>query len=169
MTPKRKDRVAPPPGPDEWDLRYATNDAAKGWEELGRQVPHNLSRAWEALRTNPRPQPATTRQHQLKGKLGTGTFDGREMPCWQYEVTGGAESGTSLTTNVTPCGSRQRALAIRKPLNRTRRTDGCTGPNAACIGTLKPYAGHAPGVCQQHSHVDDGVTDRRPRSADNGP
>jgi hypothetical protein len=89
VTPKRKDRVAPPPGPDEWDLRYATNDAAKGWEELGRQVPHNLSRAWEALRTNPRPQPATTRQHQLKGKLGTGTFDGREMPCWQYEVTGG--------------------------------------------------------------------------------
>lgn len=89
MTSKRKDRVAPPPGPNERELRYATNDAAKGWEELGRQVPHNLSRVWLALRTDPRPQPATTRQHPLKGKLGTGTFEGREMPQWQYEVTGG--------------------------------------------------------------------------------
>lgn len=87
MTPKRKDRVAPPPGPDEWDMRFATSEAAKGWEELCRQAPHNLRRAWEALRTDPCP-PATPRQHPLKGSLGTGTFDGRRLPCWQYEVTG---------------------------------------------------------------------------------
>ncbi|GAB3455956.1 hypothetical protein [Actinophytocola sediminis] len=107
MSPKRKDRVAPPPGPDEWDLRYATNDAAKGWEELCRQVPHNLLRAWEALRTNPRPQPSTTRQHQLKGKLGTGTFDGRDMPCWQYEVTGGAtRCGPHRDTDDSPLAQK---------------------------------------------------------------
>lgn len=87
MTPKRKDRVAPPPGPNEWDMRFATNDAAKGWEELCRQTPYNLRRAWEALRTNPCPL-ATSRQHPLKGTLSTGTFDGRQLPCWQYEVTG---------------------------------------------------------------------------------
>lgn len=87
MTPKRKDRVAPPPGPDEWDMRFATSDAAKGWEELCRQAPHNLRRAWETLRTDPCPSP-TPRQHQLKGSLAIGTFDGRHLPCWQYEVTG---------------------------------------------------------------------------------
>lgn len=88
MTPKRKDRVAPPPGQNEWDMRFGTTDAAKGWEELCRQAPHNLRRAWEALRTDPCPAP-TARQHQLKGSLATGTHEGRALPCWQYEVTGG--------------------------------------------------------------------------------
>jgi hypothetical protein len=40
------------------------------------------------LRTAPCPPP-TSRQHQLKGSLGTGTFDGRSLPRRQYEVTGG--------------------------------------------------------------------------------
>ncbi len=69
-------------------MRFGTTEAAKGWEELCRQAPHNLRRAWDALRTEPCPPP-TTRQHRLKGPLATGTFDGRVLPCWQYEVTGG--------------------------------------------------------------------------------
>ena len=31
MTPKRGERVAPPAGPGEYDLFFATNEAAKGW------------------------------------------------------------------------------------------------------------------------------------------
>ena len=33
---KRGDRVAPPARPDGWEARFATSEAAKGWEELCR-------------------------------------------------------------------------------------------------------------------------------------
>jgi hypothetical protein len=42
MSPKRKDRVAPPPGPDEWEVRFGTTEAAKGWDELCRHAAHNV-------------------------------------------------------------------------------------------------------------------------------
>ena len=34
MSPKRLDRVAPPPVQGEWDVRFGTSEAAKGWDEL---------------------------------------------------------------------------------------------------------------------------------------
>lgn len=37
MSPKRGDDVAPPPMGGGWRLRFATNEAAKGWGELGGQ------------------------------------------------------------------------------------------------------------------------------------
>lgn len=51
MAPKRGDRVAPPAGRDEWELRFATGEAAKGWEELCRQAPASTATAWKELRT----------------------------------------------------------------------------------------------------------------------
>ena len=33
---KRREWVAPPPGNDGWELRYATSDAIDGWEKVGR-------------------------------------------------------------------------------------------------------------------------------------
>jgi hypothetical protein len=30
---KRGDRVSPPPVKDEWEVKFATSEAAKGWEE----------------------------------------------------------------------------------------------------------------------------------------
>jgi hypothetical protein len=89
VSPKRGDRVAPPPSVEEWDLRFADNDSAKGWEELCRQAAHNTREAWLAMRTNPAPRPSTTRHHQLKGGLATGVRDGRALPRWQIEVTSG--------------------------------------------------------------------------------
>lgn len=87
MSPgKRGDRVAPPAEPGRWVLRFANSDAGKGWEELCRQAPGNAWKAWEAIRTGPRPFPPTERQHQLKGKE-LSTVNGLEQ--WQYEVTGG--------------------------------------------------------------------------------
>lgn len=35
--PKRGDRVAPPPGAGEWDLRYGDSRAVEGWEQLSRK------------------------------------------------------------------------------------------------------------------------------------
>lgn len=89
MSPKRGDRVAPPPTEQEYDLRFADAAAVKGWEALERQASGNLRRAWDVLRTDPRSRANQTRQHRLKGELGSGTFRGTVCERWQYEVTGG--------------------------------------------------------------------------------
>lgn len=88
MTAKRGDRVAPPPGPGEWDVRYGKKEALAGWEDLCRQAPTNTATAWRALRTNPTPQP-TPRHHPLRGELASALCQGRPLPQWQIEVTGG--------------------------------------------------------------------------------
>ncbi|MBA2951815.1 hypothetical protein [Streptomyces himalayensis] len=41
MSPKRGDRAAPPPGDDEWDIRFADAEAAKGGEQLSAQAAGN--------------------------------------------------------------------------------------------------------------------------------
>jgi CubicO group peptidase (beta-lactamase class C family) len=85
---KKNDRVAPPAQPGRWLLRFGSNEAAKGWEDLAQQTASNLWDAYEAIRTEPAPFPPTSRQHRLKGDLGT--VSGLEQ--WQYEVTAGGRS-----------------------------------------------------------------------------
>jgi hypothetical protein len=65
--------------------QFFSSQAAKGWEELCRQVPGNTARAWEEIRREPQPVPRTSRRLRLKGPLAH--VDGLEQ--WQYEVTGG--------------------------------------------------------------------------------
>ncbi|MEU2076844.1 hypothetical protein [Streptomyces sp. NPDC013489] len=89
MTPKRGDDVAPPPVGEEWLLRFATNEAAKGWGELGAEAPGNTRRCFEALRRDPLRQDDPDRQHQLRGRLATRVLGGRSYPQWEYEVTAG--------------------------------------------------------------------------------
>lgn len=83
--------MAPPPVGGEWDVRFGSSDAVKGWEELGNTAPGNTAEAWKLMRTSPGPGPGkpTHRHHQLKGELATGKHGGRELPLWQIEVTGG--------------------------------------------------------------------------------
>jgi len=89
MSPKRGERVAPPPGPGEYDLFFATSEAAKGWVDLCGQAPANAYELWRRLRLDPAPRAQTTRHHQLKGSLSTAAYRGRWLPQWQYEVTAG--------------------------------------------------------------------------------
>lgn len=90
MTPKRGDRAAPPPSGDEWDVRFDTAEAAKGWEEFGQQAASAVRTCFDILRTDPAPQPETARQHRLRGRaLSTGIRRGVALPQWEYEVTGG--------------------------------------------------------------------------------
>ena len=89
MSAKRGDRAAPPPRPGGYALRFATNDAAKGWEDLVRQAPGNTRTAYDTIEATPCPAPPTSRQHQLKGSLSTGQHAGQVLAQWQYEVTGG--------------------------------------------------------------------------------
>ncbi len=89
MAPKRGDRVAPPAGDGEWELRFATSEAAKGWEGLCQQAAANTAAAWHELRARRDHPVPTSRHHQLKGRLATAAHRGVDMEQWQYEVTGG--------------------------------------------------------------------------------
>lgn len=89
MTPRRGDRVSPPPAPGDYLIRFATNDAAKGWENLCREAPANTRTAFMAIERNPCPCPTTARHHLLKGKASTFVYGGKRLPQWQYEVTAG--------------------------------------------------------------------------------
>ena len=83
MSPKRRDPVAPPPGPEEWQIRFHTNEAIKGWEELCRQAPGNTLAAWMTMRRNPAPPVKAPRHHRLPGELATGSEGGRVLDRWQ--------------------------------------------------------------------------------------
>ncbi|MGW4153158.1 hypothetical protein ACWEDF_08420 [Micromonospora chersina] len=89
MTPKRGDRAAPPAVGGEYELRFAESAAADGWEQLARQAPTNLRRAYDALRADPRSKANPERHHRLKGSLATVQWKGQALERWQYEVTGG--------------------------------------------------------------------------------
>jgi hypothetical protein len=88
MSPRRGERAASPPVGGEYDLRFASSEAADGWEELGRQAAGNLRRAFDAIRADPRARSSPERHHRLKGSLGTTVWKGARLERWQYEVTG---------------------------------------------------------------------------------
>jgi hypothetical protein len=89
VSPKRGDRVAPPPGPDDWDIRFRNNDAARGWEELCRQAPGKTLDAWTAMRRNPTPRTDSPRHSRLHWDLSTVRVGDKLFDHWQIEVTGG--------------------------------------------------------------------------------
>jgi hypothetical protein len=87
MSPKRLDRVAPPPIAGEWEVRFGTSEAAKGWEEICAQAPANTRAAFELMRSNPRP-PQDASHYQLRGALAIRNFGGRDLQQWQIKITG---------------------------------------------------------------------------------
>ncbi len=89
MSPKRGDRAAPPPADDEWDIRFANAEAAKGWEQLCAQAAGNTRAAWYLMRTDPAPATRTERHRRLRGELASGAHRGEPMDRWQIEVTAG--------------------------------------------------------------------------------
>lgn len=89
MSPKRGDRVAPPPGVGEWDVRFLDNESAKGWEDLCQLAPGNTRDAWHAMRRNPAPPADSPRHHRLRHQFATGKAKGSVLDHWQIEVTGG--------------------------------------------------------------------------------
>ncbi|TDE47527.1 hypothetical protein E1295_22520 [Nonomuraea mesophila] len=89
MSPKRGDRVTVPPPVDEWDVRFGTSEAVRGWEELCRHALVNTRRCFETLRTDPRTGAGHDRQHRLRGELSTHRHNGEELEQWEFEVTSG--------------------------------------------------------------------------------
>lgn len=89
MPAKRGDRVAPPGRPDGWAARFATTEAAKGWEHLCTVAQSNMWEAWVILTERPLTPENRARQHRLRGSLATHTIRGKVFEQWQYEVTAG--------------------------------------------------------------------------------
>lgn len=58
VSAKRGDRAAPPPRAGGYALRFTSNDAAKGWEELCRQAAANTRAAFDAIEADPLPRSA---------------------------------------------------------------------------------------------------------------
>jgi hypothetical protein len=110
MPAKRGDRVAPPARPDGWEARFATSEAAKGWEELCRAAQANTWEAWVVLTERPTQPENPSRQHRLRGQLAERQIGGRTLPQWQYEVTAGGRiwyCPERVSRPVSPCGSAQ--------------------------------------------------------------
>lgn len=89
MPAKRGDRVAPPARPGGWGARFATNDAAKGWEDLCQAARANTWEAWIVLTERPTTPENHGRQGRLKHQLANRVVYGRTLEQWQYEVTAG--------------------------------------------------------------------------------
>jgi hypothetical protein len=85
--PKRGERVAPPARSGTWEVRYATSEAVRGWEELCRNAPNATEACWDRLRESPTKARSQRRQSRLKGPLGRRSIRGKELEQWQYEVT----------------------------------------------------------------------------------
>jgi hypothetical protein len=86
---KRGERAAPPPGSNEFDVRFSCNEAGKGWDDLIQQAPANLLAAWREMRASPAPAVQTARHHRLRHTLASDSYKGQVYPQWQIEVTGG--------------------------------------------------------------------------------
>jgi hypothetical protein len=86
---KRGDRVAPPGRPGGWEARFASSEAAKGWEQLCQTARSNTWEAWVVLTERPTTPENPARQHRLRGALATRQVGGAVLVQWQYEVTAG--------------------------------------------------------------------------------
>lgn len=86
MSPKRLERVAPPPIGEEWDVKFGDSKAAKSWQELCAHALVATREAFELMRENPRPVPDGM-HYQLRGELSTRDFGGQKLEQWQVKVS----------------------------------------------------------------------------------
>ncbi|MET7398932.1 hypothetical protein ABZS66_36180 [Dactylosporangium sp. NPDC005572] len=117
MSPKRGERVAPPPAVDGYDLIYGSNEAIKGWQDLCSQAASATRTAYFAITSNPQPAPPTDKHHPLKFDLATGKYNGDVFPQWQYEVTGGARIWYLVDT------ARRRVIVTYASTRHPKATD----------------------------------------------
>ncbi len=72
----------------EYEIRYATREAQKGWRDVLATQRNAVVDAWDFLTRTPTETGPSC--YPLKGELGTVTRDGRAHERWQYKLSGGA-------------------------------------------------------------------------------
>ena len=81
----RASRVERPIKKGEYEIRFATSNAEKGWRDLLSQIRGPLADAWDSLTRTPLEQ--TPANYPLKGSLGSIDRSGRRHVRWQHKPT----------------------------------------------------------------------------------
>lgn len=82
---KRGELVPRPAKRVEYEIRFATTDAQRGWRDLVATIRNQMSETWDFLTRTP--LSATPTNYQLKGELGVVTRGGTTHQRWQHKPT----------------------------------------------------------------------------------
>lgn len=88
MASKRSQPVPRPLKRAEYEIRFATREAQKGWDDLVATTRNAIVDAWDFLTRTPLKRSETV--HQLRSDLGYVRVEQIELEQWQYELPGGA-------------------------------------------------------------------------------
>ena len=85
MAGKRGELVPRPPKKIEYEIRFATTNARKGWQDLAATIRNPLAEAWDFLTKTPLARTATN--YPLRGELATITRGDQTHERWQHKPT----------------------------------------------------------------------------------
>lgn len=85
MAGKRGELVPRPPKKMEYEIRFATTNARKGWQDLAATIRNPLAEAWDFLTRTPLAK--TPSNYPLRGALGTITRGDKVHERWQHKPT----------------------------------------------------------------------------------
>ncbi|MEV0646945.1 hypothetical protein AB0I28_16930 [Phytomonospora sp. NPDC050363] len=85
MAAKKGELVPRPPKKVEYEIRFATTDAQKGWRDLVATIRNSMSDAWDFLTRTP--LSTTPTNYRLKGELGEIQRSGKNHERWQHKPT----------------------------------------------------------------------------------
>lgn len=77
--------VPRPPKKIEYEIRFATTNAKRGWQDLAATIRNPLADAWDFLTRTPLANLPTN--YPLKGEYGTIARDGKAHTRWQHKPT----------------------------------------------------------------------------------
>lgn len=82
---KRGELVPRPPKKTEYEIRFMTANARKGWQDLVATIRNPMAEAWDFLTRTP--LTTTPTNYRLKGELGLITRAGETHERWQLKPT----------------------------------------------------------------------------------
>lgn len=82
---KRGELVPRPPKKSEYEIRFATTDARKGWRDLVATLRNPMAETWDFLTRTP--LSTTPTNYRLKGELGIIQHGGSAHQRWQHKPT----------------------------------------------------------------------------------
>lgn len=86
MTPTKKGDLVPrPPKRTEYEIRFATTNAQRGWRDLVATARNAMADTWDFLTTTP--LTTTPINYRLRGALGVIMRGGKTHERWQHKPT----------------------------------------------------------------------------------
>lgn len=85
MAGKKGELVPRPPKKAEYEVRFVTAGAAKGWQDLAATTRNQMADVWDFLTRTP--EATTPKNYPLKGELGGIRRDGVTHQRWQHKPT----------------------------------------------------------------------------------